>query len=130
MQKLVAMVLISGLLTACASVPKPADLEGVPIVRFGDKVPEGRNFILHFRAGEPISTRVNIHGNVFEQNASTVLKVKLKRDIYAYKNWMSYDRQKWVDGDSALDLEFIVKVPGPDHPEAGLIDLHMFEKLP
>jgi len=130
MIRLFGVVLITGLLTACASVPRPSDLEGMPIVQFGERVPEGKDYILHFRAGEPINTRVNIHGNLFAQEASTVLRVTLKRDIYAYKDWISYDRHKWVDGDSALGLKMIVKIPGPEHPESGLIDLHMFEKVP
>ncbi len=128
MTRLMSVGLISVLLTACASVPRPGDLEGVPVVQFGDRPPEGNEYILYFRAGEPINTRVNIHGNIFAKEASTVMRVTLKRDIYAYKDWISYDRQKWVDGDSALGLKMIVKIPGPEHPEAGLIDLQMFEK--
>jgi len=113
MIKLIGLALISVTLTACASVPRPSDLEGVPVVSFGEQVPEGKDFILHFKAGEPINTRVNIHGNIFAQEASTVLRVTLKRDIFAYKDWISYDRQKWVDGDSALGLKLIVRPGAP-----------------
>jgi len=109
-------------------VPRPSDLEGMPVVLFGERAPEGKDYIVHFRAGEPINTRVNIHGKLFAQEASTVLRVTLKRDIYVYKDWISYDRQKWVDSDSALGLKMNVKIPGPEHPESGLIDLEMFEK--
>jgi len=130
MSKLIGVLLFSVLLTACASVPRSSDLEGIPVVPFGERVPDGKEYILFFRAGEPINTRVNIHGNIFAQEASTVLRVTLKKDIYVYKDWISYDRLKWVDGDSALGLKLIVKIPGPEHPESGLIDLQMFEKLP
>ncbi len=128
MRKILTVMLMTGLLSACAMAPIPADLKGVPVVPFGEQVPSDQDFILHFRAGEPISTRVNIHGDVFAQEASTVMKVKLKRDIYAYKQWMSYDLQQWVAANSELGLEMIVKVPGPEHPQAGLIDFHMFDK--
>jgi len=128
MRKLMSVVLISGFLTACASAPMSSDLEGIPVVKFGGSVPEGKDFILHFRAGEPVRTRVKIRGNLFEKEATEELSVKLKRDIYAYRNWISYDRKTWIDGNSALGVKLDLKIPGPDHPRTGLIDLQMFTK--
>lgn len=118
---IVAMVLGLG---ACATVaPPPADT--LPIVRFGSPAPANDKFVLHFPAGSPIPTKVSITGNAFVKAAEDELTVALKRDIYSYKEWVSFDRKAWVKADDALTLQVEIKLPGHAHPLPGSVKIHM-----
>jgi hypothetical protein len=115
-------------LSACATPPSQSQLAGLPVVEFGQAVPRSGDFILHFPAGKDIPTDVAISGDIFQQPAQQVLTVKLKRDIYSYKQWMSYDKQHWLDGRDALGVKLDIKIPGYTYPKPGHIKLDLFEK--
>lgn len=124
-------LLFIGLLatSACATPPSPAELATLPVVTFGETAPSGSDFILYFPAGKDIPTKVEISGDLFQQPAHQVLTVKLKRDIYSYKDWMSYDNQHWLDARATLGMELDIKIPGYTYPQPGHIKLDMFEKI-
>jgi len=126
--KILVFILLASFISACSLPPRPSDLEGIPVITYGQQAPAGEEFVLHFKAGQPINTNIKIHGNLFEKPETSTIAVKLKKDIYAYKNWVSSDRKIWVDGDSVLGIKLLVKIPGPKFPKPGLIDLSIFEK--
>jgi hypothetical protein len=132
MKNYIYALLASGLLlTGCASTAPTTDkLVGVKTITFGDSAPKDEDFILYFPAGKPIPTRVVIDGNLLEQPAKDELIVQLKKDIYAYKQWISYDGKHWQHGRDVMRVGFKLKVPGPKHPEAGLIRVRVSEKSP
>lgn len=115
-------------LGACAAPPTAATLDKLPVVDFGKPVPANGDYILHFTAGKPIPTQVEIGGNLFQQPARHTLTVKLKQDIYSYKNWISYDKQHWVSGRDALAVKMNVKIPGYTYPHPGHIRLDLSQK--
>jgi hypothetical protein len=125
---MLAVVLLA--VSGCASVPdlSPEDLARLPVVAFGEPVPKDKAFILHFPAGQPISTAVTISGNLFEREARQNLTVALRKDIYTYKEWISFDRKIWVDGRKAIVLKVGIQSPGYDHPEPGFVRIEMDEK--
>jgi hypothetical protein len=125
------LVLLSlGLLatSACATPPSPSQLAQLPVVEFGEAAPSSGDFILYFPAGKDIPTDVVIEGDIFQEPARHVLTVKLKRDIYSYKDWMSYDNRNWVDARDTLGAKLDIKIPSYTYPKAGHIRLDMFEK--
>ena len=124
------VLLFLGLLatSACATPPTPSELAILPIVEFGQEAPSSGDFILHFPAGKAIPTDVAIEGDIFQAPARHVLTVKLKRDIYSYKEWMSYDNHHWVDARATLGAKLDVKIPSYTYPKPGHIRLDMFEK--
>jgi len=126
--KFLMILITTGLLCACSVPPKPSDLKGIPVVTYGQNTPANKSFVLYFKAGQPINTNVKIRGNLFEKDNFSVISVKLKKDLYVYKNWVSSDRKIWVDSNSALGIKLHVKLPGPKFPKPGLIDLHIYEK--
>ena len=130
MQTMKMMLLTLGLLAtnACATSPSPSELAHLPVVEFGHAVPSDGEYILHFPAGKDIPTEVIIGGDLFQQPAQHVLTVQLKRDIYSYKKWMSYDNHTWVDARDTLGVKMDVKIPGYGYPKTGHIQLDMFEK--
>jgi hypothetical protein len=108
--------------------PLSEDLSKLPVVTFGGSVPADRDFILYFPAGQPIPTTVRIQGNLFDRTANETVSVTLRKDIYAYKDWVSFDRQLWLKGEEMIGLKVSVRVPGYHHPKPGSIDVELNEK--
>ena len=120
MKKLILAASLASLtLAGCAGMQKPTSekLTAMPVVEFGQPVPAGKEFILHFAAGQPIATNVSIKGNLFEHSAEQTLNVKLRRDIYVYKQWVSYDNATWRDGQEVIGSNVELKIPGYEHPK-------------
>jgi hypothetical protein len=121
----VAALLLAG---GCASMPSPEMLRDLPVVRFGDPVPAGRDYILFFPSDTPISLTTSVKGTIFAKEAEQQLHVILRRGIYTYKNWVSYDRVTWRVGREAIKGEVEVKLPGYDHPEPGWVKIRLDER--
>lgn len=127
---ILALTFLSLALTGCAAMQKPTTerLTAMPVVEFGQPVPSGHEYVLHFAAGQPIPTNVSIKGNLFEQAAEQTLNVKLRRDIYVYKQWVSYDNVTWRDGQEVIQSNVELKIPSHQHPKPGIITVQMDEK--
>jgi hypothetical protein len=113
----------------CASLQTPTaeSLRSVPMVEFGTPVPAG-DFVLHFAAGKPIPVVASVTGSALAQEAESTLNVTLKQDIYAYKQWVSFDRVAWVRSDKALGFKLELKVPGPEYPKPGILKVQVDRK--
>ena len=114
----------------CASMQQPSGeaLSKLPVVQFGEPVPAGNDYILFFPADKPIPTNVAIKGSIFAKEAEQRLNVTLRRDIYAYRNWISYDRVTWLNGREAIKTDVQIQIPGYAHPEPGLMKIQMDEQ--
>ena len=129
MRRYFALMLVSGLaLSGCAQLPAEQDLAQYPVITFGDSVPEGKPYILHFVAGKPIPTAVLIDGNLLQQTAEQTLTVTLARDIYSFKKWASFDGKHWDDARKLLAIKLDVKIPGYQYPRNGHIHLQVDQK--
>lgn len=126
--KIALLSLLIMVFSGCATPPSKSELDGLPVVEFGEAVPASGDYILYFPADQDIPTNVGIEGDIFQQPAQHVLKVKLKRDIYNYKEWMSYDKQHWLYGRDALGFNLDIKIPGYHYPKPGSIKINMSEK--
>ena len=115
------------LVAGCTSLPSTDELRKLPVVQFGETVPAGQDYILFFPAGKPIPTDVAIKGTLFAKEAEQRLDVTLRRDIYTYKNWVSYDRVTWRTGQQAIKTAIQIVIPGYVHPEPGSIRVQMDE---
>jgi len=116
------------LLAGCSMTPSMPDFEHLPVVNFGDPVPQTKEYILHFSANEPITTNVQIEGNLLQNPATETLAVKLTKDIYAYKDWVSFDKTNWVNARDVVEIRTLIKIPGTRHPEPGIIQVKVNEK--
>jgi hypothetical protein len=130
MTKILKALIVAALLLVggCASLPSSETLRDLPVVRFGDPVPAGRDYILFFPPDTPISLTTSVKGTIFAKEAEQRLSVTLRRGIYAYKNWVSYDRVTWRVGQDAIKGEVQVKLPGYDHPEPGWVKIRLDER--
>ena len=125
----VGVALIS-FFAGCASLQKPSQetFATLSVVTYGELTPKDKDYILYFPAGKPIPTKVSVKGTVFDQEAEETLEVTLKKDIYTHKNWASFDKVNWVEGDDLIDFHLDIKVPGYEHPKPGVISVEMNEK--
>lgn len=119
-----ALLAISG----CAMPPSQNEINQLAVIQFGKPVPKSGEYILYFPANEAIPTTVSIEGDIFQKTAKQVLMVKLKRGIYNYKEWISYDKQHWLNGEDALGVKLDIKIPGHQYPRPGHITLNLSEK--
>lgn len=112
-------------LAGCAGMqaPTPQALASVPLIEFGNPVPAGSEFILFFPAGKPIPVVTTIEGSALSRSTESTLNIFLKTDIYAYKQWVSLDRQVWRRGSEVIGIQVDVRIPGPDHPQPGALKL-------
>ena len=122
------VLLAATVLTACSTTPTHEQMGKLPIVTYGDPVPEHQEFILHFPARKSITTEVSIGGSLLHDSAAERLSVSLKKDIYAYKQWVSYDMKTWHKGNETLGVNFAIRVPGPLWPRPGKITVRVEEK--
>lgn len=111
----------------CATQPPSADqLSKLPVVQFGETVPAGGDYILFFPPDKPIPTSVSIKGSIFAKEAEQRLDVTLRKGIYVYKNWISYDRVTWRN--DAIKTDIRVVLPSYAHPEPGFMKVQMDEQ--
>lgn len=116
----------SGLQRSTGSLPDAAVLEALPVIKLGQAKPAQGDYIVYLPASEPVSATTKVQGTLFEKTDSKELQVKLKQDLYLYKNWVSTDKRQWVKDADAITGNVHVKLPGYDNPQAGevLIELN------
>lgn len=113
---------------ACAALPPTADrLAALPVVKLGDTPPAG-DFVLRIPSGEPILTRTEIVGSLFAKEGEADVEVRLKRDLYLHKQWLSYDRVHWQRADRAVSADVQVKLPSYARPAPGVITVRLDEQ--
>ena len=115
-------------LGGCASLPSSESLRDIPVVKFGDPVPAGRDYVLFFPPDTPIPLTTSVKGNIFAKEAEQELQVTLRRGIYAYRNWISYDRVNWRVGREAIQGDVEVRLPGYNHPQPGTVKIRLDER--
>lgn len=112
MKSLPAIVLAASVLTACASVPSSEQMAALPVVTYGQAAPAGQPFVLHYPAGTALPVRTAVGGSLLAQEGSAELQVKLKRDIYVYKNLASFDGKHWQSGRDIVGGKIVMTLPG------------------
>ena len=108
-------MIVAGLsLGGCASMfpPKAEDLAQAPMVRFGEAAPTGKEFVTFFPAGAPLPVVATVDGTLLERKASASMQVALKRDVYLYRQWASFDGKTWVASKDAVGGKFLIELPG------------------
>jgi hypothetical protein len=104
-------------LTGCASLMSPPDeppadeLAKATVVEYGQPAPS-QPFVLHYRAGVPLAIVASVSGTLLEKEDKANLQVALRRDIYLYKYWASFDGRTWQLGDKLVASLFRIDLPG------------------
>lgn len=104
--------ILSFALSACAMIPpSTAEMSKVPVVRFGESAP-ATPFVLLYPAGTPLPVIASVTGTLLEKGDQARLNVALKRDIYVYQHWASFDGEHWERGDKLVKGAFRIRLPG------------------
>jgi hypothetical protein len=110
---------------AAAAPPSYKDLAKLPVIRFGDTVPDNKDYILLFSAGQTVTIAISIEGSLFGKTANTELMVTPAKDIMVYGEWASLDGIKWFPRGELIKSDVIVKIPGYNHPQPGILKVRM-----
>jgi hypothetical protein len=116
-------------LSACAGMPpKPEDLAEVPRVEFGQTLPEGNDYVLHFPAGVALPVAAVVEGNLFERSDEATMHVTLKHDVYAYRQFVSFDGLTWRTSPKMIDIRLELQIPQKGGGNAGIVRVKVDEK--
>lgn len=101
-------------LTGCASLTAPTaqSLAQTPVVRFGEHAPENQPFVLWYPAGVDIPIQASASGTLLEKTDAHTLNVRLKRDVYIYQQWVSFDGKSWEQSNHVVDGKLLFSLPG------------------
>lgn len=119
---LVFCLLSAGIATA--SPPTYEQLAKLPVIRFGEPVPES-DYILMFPAGQPITIAVSVEGSLFTKGAGAELTVTPTREYFVFRDWASLDGVTWVPRGELIKSDVIMKIPGYNHPLPGIVKIRM-----
>ena len=110
---------------AAAAPPSYKELAKLPVIRFGETAPDNKDYILLFSAGQTVTIAISIEGSLFDKTANTELMVTPARDIMVYRDWASLDGYKWIPRGELIKSDVLVKIPGYNHPQPGVLQVRM-----
>jgi hypothetical protein len=120
------IVIACAALTACACfAPTSAEIAKAPQIRFGQPLPKEGDYVLLFPAGTPLPVSVAVGGNLFEREQQATLQVTLKRDVYVFGHFASFDGKNWSRSYKLIKSELKLEIPQKDGSNAGLLRLNM-----
>lgn len=124
-----SIIAASTALTACAGLPPSAsDIAKAPQIQFGQPLPEGKDYVLHFPAGTPLPVSTVVDGSLFEHDGHATFNVTLKRDVYVYRQFASFDGQNWQPARNLIETQLELQIPQKDGSNAGMLHLKMDQK--
>lgn len=108
------------ILTGCAGLRTPGqeEMAQIPTVRFGDPAPAGKDFVLHYPAGSTLPVVTTVHGSLLDRPEKATLHVRLKRDVFVFRQWVSFDGKSWQPGHDAVSGKIEFKLPGESDGQA------------
>ena len=128
-EKTLVLLFVSFTLGSCGCYHSPSALDDsvrqFPSVHFNDSRPKPSHYILHFPAGSTVTTTVLFKGSLFEDTAQKPLTLTINRDIYLYKDWVSFDRQRWLKSDQVFDFTLDIRLPSYEQPQVSRIDMSL-----
>jgi hypothetical protein len=101
-------------LSACAGLTGPSadEIARLPVVRYGQTAPADGNFVLLYPAGANLPVNTKVVGSLFEKTDEATLNVRVKRDIYIYRNQVSLDGKTWSIGHDKVGGQIHFALPG------------------
>jgi hypothetical protein len=127
--RILCAVAICAALSACAGLPpKPEELAKVPHIQFGQPLPQGNDYVLHFPAGAVLPVAAAVDGNLFEQGDQATMHVTLKHDVYAYRQFVSFDGVSWKPYHNLIDIRLELQIPQKDGGNAGIVHVKVDQK--
>jgi hypothetical protein len=130
MKKTAVLGMALMLLGGCATVQVSwqEQLKSYPLIELGETPPTDGNYVVHLPAGKPVPVRIILEGDIFAGDTAQDVHATPKKDIYFYKEWMSFDMQSWRRTRSSLAFDWDVGIPGYKNPKPGHFKIIVNEK--
>ena len=124
MSKRIYPVILATLLSlsGCAnlSTPSAQSLAQIPVIKFGE-IAQGEHITL-YPAGVSLPVISSVKGTLLEKTDESTLNVTLKKDVYLYKQWISFDGKNWMPGNKIVSGKVMLTLPGEKNGnEAGTL---------
>lgn len=115
-----ALLAATATLAGCAGLMAPGadEMAKVPVVRYGEAAPAGGEHVLLYPAGAPLPVVASVSGTLLAKTGEARMEVATSRDVYVYKNWLSFDGKNWMSGSQAVGGEFAITLPGEKDSKA------------
>ncbi len=98
-------LLVFGLIGCGAIAPPAALVDGtMKVVQIGSDKPDTDEYVLHIPAGVKFPLRLFVHGSLLEEELELTKNISIKRDIYLYRQWTSFDGRKWLKPEETDNL--------------------------
>ena len=91
-------------LTGCATMP-PENLTPVEVGTSQSEDSDLENTILYFPAGKPLRFHITADGSIFERSIDHTETFVLNRDIYVWRDLVSFDGKHWQSDDKVMSGE-------------------------
>ena len=78
--------------------------------------------------GQPLPVSSIVDGSLFEHAAQSTFNVTLKRDVYMYRNFASFDKQHCLRADKVIKTQLQLNIPQKDGSHAGVLHITMDRK--
>jgi len=114
MRTITPLVLCAAALSGCAalSVPADDDIAKLPVVDWGQAAPKDGEYVLRYPADSDLTVVASVEGSLMSTPARAELKVRLKRDVYVYRNLASFDGRHWQGSQAVIGGSAFVSPPG------------------
>jgi hypothetical protein len=114
MKKLPSTAILAMSITGCSSMLPPSENEmaNLPRVEIGSGKPAAQEYVLHIPAHQSFPVKLVIDGKMLRKKAEADTQVSLRREIYLYKHWLSYDGKKWLPSDKEIDFAINMGLDG------------------
>ena len=117
-----AYLLLPVVVAACATQPPGADLATrIPVVEIGQPKPADKEYILLVKAGRDYPVKMSVDGSFLAKTGAAETTVRVKRDVYLYKHWTSFDGKTWERGKLSM------KVGVGMDPSSGKVEINVDE---
>jgi hypothetical protein len=113
---------------ATTQVSWQEQLRSYPLVKLGDPKPAGEEYVVHIPKGQPFATKLYIEGGLLEQDVVQDVYAVPRKDLYFYKDWMSFDMTNWKRTRATLALDWDIGVPSWKNPKPGHLKVILNER--
>lgn len=102
------------LLSACANLTGPSaeEIGRLPVVRYGQPAPAAGDFVLLYPAGVDLPVIAKVAGSLLAKTDQARLNVRVKQDVYTYRDQVSFDGKTWHNGQKVIGGKFGFALPG------------------
>ena len=79
---------------------------------YGQAAPADQDFVLLYPAGADLPVNVQVDGSLLAKSDQAKLTVRVKRDVFVYRDQVSFDGKIWKRGQDCIGGNIVFSLPG------------------